>query len=367
MRRVFVAIAVALCATASFSEARAQGDCPQGYEQDGAVCYPRCKEGYEGKGPVCWQRCPDGFPDRGLVCGKRNYSRGAGYALWDKGKCQREHGSCELSGAVYYPKCRPGFRPVGCCDCWPDCPSGMKDTGAQCEKRRYDRGPGKPLESVRKAFEETGKKIKSGFEEFGKMLKEKVLDEMKKFGMKLFNAIKDKVSSVVSDFIVSLTARVGFNEDDAQKIVDPRTGMYDKGKLQEVVVRKLLRQYLQPLIKDKLLLLIDKGLEFIQKPLDAAVSGVIGGLGSIPFAGGAIAAAVSVAYSLGMKWLREFAANKISEFATNKLITPLVNGGLDALKKLGKPVENAINKLFERSEQFFKNWIRHPDKIQKIK
>ena len=28
--------------------------CREGYEKDGALCYPKCKEGYYGVGPVCW-------------------------------------------------------------------------------------------------------------------------------------------------------------------------------------------------------------------------------------------------------------------------------------------------------------------------
>lgn len=30
--------------------------CPEGMEQDGALCYPKCREGYDGVGPVCWAR-----------------------------------------------------------------------------------------------------------------------------------------------------------------------------------------------------------------------------------------------------------------------------------------------------------------------
>jgi hypothetical protein len=365
MSKTLLATAVALLATVSTVEAGAAGDCPKGYEKSGALCYPECKAGYKGAGPVCWESCPGGFRDDGAFCAKpAPYGRGAGYALWDKGKCEREHGQCEQHGLLHYPKCRTGFHPAGCCICSPNCPAGMTDIGVSCAKRSYGRGVGQPLESVKKWFKETGEKIKSGFEEFGRMIKEKILDKMKEFGMRLFDAIKEKVSALVSDVIVSLSAKIGFNESDAQKIVDPRTGMYDRTKLREVVVRKLLVQYLQPIIKDKLLALIDKGLELIQKPLDAAVSAVIGGLGSIPFAGGAIAAVVNVAYSFGMKWLREFAATKLTELAMDKLIAPLINRGVTALYGLGGVVKAAIDKLLESSERFFKGWIRHPSKIK---
>jgi hypothetical protein len=98
---------------------------------------------------VCWQNCPGGFRDDGAFCAKPGpYGRGAGYALWDEGKCRRQNGACEKSGLIWYPKCRAGFHPVGCCVCSPDCVNGMKDIGVSCAKGSYGRGVGEALKSA---------------------------------------------------------------------------------------------------------------------------------------------------------------------------------------------------------------------------
>jgi hypothetical protein len=60
--------------------------------------------------------------------------------------CRSRSGSeCEKNGLLFYPKCRDGFRPFGCCTCTPTCPDGMRDDGAHCAKRSYGRGAGQPL------------------------------------------------------------------------------------------------------------------------------------------------------------------------------------------------------------------------------
>ncbi len=43
---------------------------------------------------------------------------------------------------MFYPKCKPGFHPVGCCVCSPDCPTGMSDIGVSCQKQSYGRTAG---------------------------------------------------------------------------------------------------------------------------------------------------------------------------------------------------------------------------------
>ena len=121
--------------------------CPGNTEKTGALCYPRCKPGYRGVGPVCWPDCPSGYKDTGVHCVKpASYGRGGGYAVWDQGKCGRDHKQgCEKNGLMWYPKCKPGFHAVGCCICSPDCPKGFKDIGASCEKPSYGRGAGLPM------------------------------------------------------------------------------------------------------------------------------------------------------------------------------------------------------------------------------
>ena len=116
--------------------------CPEGQEQNGAMCYPGCKDGYGGAGPECWQRCPEGFRDDGAYCAKPGaYGRGVGYFREQKCTDQNSQG-CEKWGLLWYPKCKGGFHAVGCCVCSPDCPSGMQDIGIACWKQTYGRGLG---------------------------------------------------------------------------------------------------------------------------------------------------------------------------------------------------------------------------------
>lgn len=121
--------------------------CPAGTEKNGLLCYPKCKPGYSGNGPTCWQACPQGFQDIGAFCQKPEaYGRGAGYVLWEKDKCNNEHSQgCEQNGALFYPKCGPGFQSAGANICSPICPNGLKDTGTGCTKGSYGRGVGETL------------------------------------------------------------------------------------------------------------------------------------------------------------------------------------------------------------------------------
>lgn len=121
--------------------------CAPGLEQNGALCYQQCKAGYAGAGPVCWGKCPEGFSDIGAFCQKpQPYGRGAGYVIWDEGKCNKENPQgCEKNGALWYPKCKPGFHADGCCVCSPDCPAGYNDSGTGCAKPSYARDAGEPF------------------------------------------------------------------------------------------------------------------------------------------------------------------------------------------------------------------------------
>ena len=59
--------------------------CREGFERNGALCYPLCRAGYHGNGPACWGSCPEGYTDDGGTCrkdvhifGKASYGRGIG-------------------------------------------------------------------------------------------------------------------------------------------------------------------------------------------------------------------------------------------------------------------------------------------------
>jgi hypothetical protein len=155
--------------------------CKDNEEKSGELCYPKCNTGYYGVGPVCWETCPVDYTDIGLICNKDarkdpcppgmrddgtscwldtygngvgtiplkkpcppnmrddgvscwldTYGRGVGYANWFESwdeqlkRCERTEGTkCEFWGAIAYPKCKPGYRPAGCCLCEPNSGPGI--------------------------------------------------------------------------------------------------------------------------------------------------------------------------------------------------------------------------------------------------
>jgi len=106
----------------------------QGKVKIGALCYSHCPPGMKRFGFDCHSVCPSGSQDQGLFCRWNEYGRGAGFP-WkfgdgfnDRGmykRCERKHGKgkCEKKGAIVYPKCRSGYKPVGCCICRPALPN----------------------------------------------------------------------------------------------------------------------------------------------------------------------------------------------------------------------------------------------------
>mmetsp|Transcript_27289 Transcript_27289/g.36496 ORF Transcript_27289/g.36496 Transcript_27289/m.36496 type:complete len:156 (+) Transcript_27289:999-1466(+) len=93
-------------------------------------CYPRCKQGYTGAGIICTQDCPSDFKNYAYYCEKpEGYWRGSGSVTQTPGS--------ELFGFMYYPKCKPGYKAWGCCECRQECPSSMKDLTSMCLKDSY--------------------------------------------------------------------------------------------------------------------------------------------------------------------------------------------------------------------------------------
>lgn len=130
------------------------GRCLDGKVNEAGLCYTPCRAGYKGVATMCVPSCPSGYTDTGLHCAKpAAYGRGAGFP-WKFGdkafsldgaraRCFAANPQgCEQSGAIWYPKCRSGFKPIGSNICTPECPSGMTDIGVSCQKATYDRGVG---------------------------------------------------------------------------------------------------------------------------------------------------------------------------------------------------------------------------------
>jgi len=131
--------------------------CQPGYNQETAgLCSQPCGTDERGIATFCYKNCPAEFRDDGLYCGKPSaYSRGAGYVVWDKAKCEKENPQgCEQAGAIWYPKCRAGFKGA-VTQCTVVCPNGWDDIGVSCKKPSRFRDT-KPLTVCPNGLEKSG-------------------------------------------------------------------------------------------------------------------------------------------------------------------------------------------------------------------
>ncbi len=131
--------------------------CQPGYNQETAgLCSQPCGNDERGIATFCYKNCPAEFRDDGLYCGKpAAYSRGAGYVIWDRAKCEKENPQgCEQGGAIWYPKCRAGFKGA-VTQCTVVCPSGWEDIGVSCKKPSRFRDT-KPLTVCPNGLEKSG-------------------------------------------------------------------------------------------------------------------------------------------------------------------------------------------------------------------
>ncbi|RHY33181.1 hypothetical protein DYB34_014039 [Aphanomyces astaci] len=142
--------------------------CAAGQDFLGWLCYDKCPSNMARVGVDCHSICPPEFTDMGLTCLKKGtYGRGVGYS-WKSGdgvsnttgmfqRCEKDNGqgNCEIHEAVVYPKCLPGYTPVGCCICQPllpDCESfGLlprggfnPSVGLSCAKKIVIGKPNRP-------------------------------------------------------------------------------------------------------------------------------------------------------------------------------------------------------------------------------
>ena len=99
--------------------------CKKGWKLIGGYCYDKCPKGYKTVGKVCIEECKKCLIDEGDKCVEpKSYSRKPGYPCDKKEECEEhsETEKCEKFGNKYYPTCKKGWHPVGCCICVPDCP-----------------------------------------------------------------------------------------------------------------------------------------------------------------------------------------------------------------------------------------------------
>ncbi|XP_045202878.2 cubilin homolog [Mercenaria mercenaria] len=103
--------------------------CPSGLRDDGTSCWNDAH--IYGKGCCCtlWgccDKCPVGYHDDGCTCRKTNV--GIVRTLFQRLSCNSTE---DKYGSRCYPKCAPGYSPVGCCICEPDGGPGIVQTLAK--------------------------------------------------------------------------------------------------------------------------------------------------------------------------------------------------------------------------------------------
>lgn len=105
---------------------------PQGCEKSGEIIYPKCKAGFTPVGCcICSPKCPKGMTDIGVSCEKGSYGRGVGTPMI----CPE---GSEQNGALCYEPCKPGYIGVGPV-CWKKCPDNQSvDCGMACASSTAD-------------------------------------------------------------------------------------------------------------------------------------------------------------------------------------------------------------------------------------
>jgi hypothetical protein len=95
------------------------------------------------------------YTDDGTSCWANSYGRGTGwpYTAWNSHEdCwnsdlakelvnkygYKKEDTCEWNGSIFYPKCKPGYKSVGCCMCEPDGGPGLKVDAFKRLKCRED-------------------------------------------------------------------------------------------------------------------------------------------------------------------------------------------------------------------------------------
>lgn len=90
--------------------------CASGERDDGVSCWLDTYGNGVGTLPKKYP-CAEGQRDDGVSCWTQNYGRGAGST--SQQKCENDGQPCEKSGLLWYPKCKEGYKAVGCCLCQP--------------------------------------------------------------------------------------------------------------------------------------------------------------------------------------------------------------------------------------------------------
>ena len=148
-------------------------NCPAGSDRIGALCYAQCKPGQTRVGLDCHATCPPGWRNDGLFCRLAEYGRGVGYpwkgsdGLSNSGMLARCNAaeapnSCQMWGAIAYPKCKEGYEPFGCCLCRPKTVPSCTSVGLRPGALDLSCAKGISIGVIRGSICEPGKEMDAG-------------------------------------------------------------------------------------------------------------------------------------------------------------------------------------------------------------
>jgi hypothetical protein len=235
--------------------------------------------------------------------------------------------------------------------------------------RRFGRTIGKGIKTVTKKVGQTVKKIgkgvvkvakkvgtaiKKGIQKIGQIgkkliekLKKKLLSKLKGFAKRVLKPVKRLFSKAFSALIGMAAKKLGVGIDALEGVIDRETGRVNMNAIKQIVLDRI-GQWVNPMIEDKVRWLVDMGMKVIRPLLDGAVSAVIGAVGTIPFAGGLLAAGLNVAFSLGIELLVDLAVKTATGLA-QKFVMSMISKGFDALVKKVPAVRNVLDKIAKQA------------------
>lgn len=180
--------------------------------------------------------------------------------------------------------------------------------------------------------------------------KNKVINGLKKFANKLLAPVKKILDGILNKIVETVASKLSLSIDELQSLVG------EGGKLNHAAVKRILidriTAWAMPWIENKVRFLVEKALTVIRPLLNGVVSAIIGAIGSIPFVGGVLAAAVSVGYRIGLNFLIDAGIKAISGLA-KKAMSALLAKGYDALVGRIKPLQRLLDKIAKQAQKLF--------------
>ena len=236
---------------------------------------------------------------------------------------------------------------------------GFKKAGKALKKvgKKIKKGFVKAGKAIKKGLVKAGKAIKKGFQKVGqwfkklgkkikgwfKGIKKKIVNGFKKFVQKIVNWAKKIFNKVLNKILGKVAGKMRLGLEQVERVVDMNTGKIKMKELSNIAV-KMIEGWVKPWLEDKIGDILNKAFSYIRPYLDIAVKAIVGAIGSIPFAGGVLAALVSAGYSWGIQKLLDWAAQKLAGL-TWKWASTLLKKGLNFLIKKVAPLRQFMERV----------------------